>query len=163
MLTELAVDGRLSFVELADRAGLSPSTARRHISRMLRTGAIILRTDVNAYAVNWPVQVYLWADAPAATLTETAVALSRFRSARLTATVTAGPSLALCSWLRTVEEVHRLELSIASRFPTVHVVDRLIVLRQVKRMGRTLDENGRATGVVPINLWDDSLPHQEMR
>jgi len=114
---------------------------------------------VSAYAVNWPVQVYLWASAPVDSLTETARQLSRFRQARLTATVTAGPSLALCSWLQTVEEVHRLELAISAKLPQLRVVDRLIVLRTVKRMGRLLDESGRAVGVVPINLWDDLLPH----
>jgi DNA-binding Lrp family transcriptional regulator len=159
MLTQLAIDGRTSFAELAERAEIGVSTARRHISRLLRSGAIILRTDVNSREVNWPVQVYLWADVPADKLTDTAMTLSRFRSARLTATVTAGPSLALCSWLRTVEEVHRLELAIAAKLPHVRVVDRLIVLRQVKRMGRLLDESGRASGVVPINMWDDLLPH----
>ena len=34
---------------------------------------------------------------------------------------------------------------------------RLIVLRVVKRMGRLIDATGRSTGVVPINIWDDSL------
>jgi DNA-binding Lrp family transcriptional regulator len=159
MLTHLALDGRASYAELAERAGTSPTTARRHISRLLSSGVVIPRTDVNAHAVKWPVQVYLWASAPADSLTETARMLSRFRQARLTATVTAGPSLALCSWLQTVEEVHRLELAISAKLPHLRVVDRLIVLRTVKRMGRLLDESGRAVGVVPINLWDDLLPH----
>ena len=159
MLTHLAVDGRTSFVELAERAGISTSTARRHIGRLLRAGVIILRTDVNARAVDWPVQVYLWAKAPADRLSETATALSRFRHTRLTATVTANASLALCLWLRSVEEVHRLEMAIATKLPHVEVVDRLVVLSQVKRMGRLLDETGRAVGVVPINFWDDLLPH----
>ena len=58
-----------------------------------------------------------------------------------------------------MEEVHRLELTISAKLPQLTVVDRLIVLRTVKRMGRLLDESGRAVGVVPINLWDDLLPH----
>ncbi len=159
MLTHLAVDGRASYAELAERAGTSPTTARRRLTELLRSGMVISRTDVSAPAVGWPVQVYHWADAPVDSLADTARALSRLRQARLTATVTAGPSLALCSWLRTVEEVHRLELAIAAKLPHVEVVDRLIVLRQVKRMGRLLDESGRATGVVPINIWDDLLEH----
>jgi DNA-binding Lrp family transcriptional regulator len=162
MLTHLALDGRASFAELADRSGTSPTTARRHISRLLSSGVVILRTDVSAYAVNWPVQVYLWASVPVDTLTQTARTLSRFRQARLTATVTAGPSLALCSWLQTVEEVHRLELAISAKLPNLEVIDRLIVLRTVKRMGRLLDESGKAVGVVPINLWDDLLPHDSV-
>jgi hypothetical protein len=74
--------------------------------------------------------------------------------------VTAGPSLVLGAWLRTVEEVHRLELAIAAKLPRVEIIDRLIVLRTVKRMGRLLDKNGRAIGVIPINIWDDLLEHE---
>ncbi|GGL99705.1 Lrp/AsnC family transcriptional regulator [Nakamurella endophytica] len=161
MLTHLALNGRASFVELAERSGTSVTTARRHMSRLLHAGVILLRTDVNAFAVNWPVQVYLWADAPVERLDETARIISRFPQARLTATVAARPSLALCAWLRTVEEVHRLEMAIAAKATDFEVMDRLIVLRQVKRMGRLLDEQGRAVGVVPINIWDDLLPHAE--
>lgn len=159
MLTHLANDGRASFVDLAEHAGISPSSARRHMGRLLRSGVIILRTDVNAPAVNWPVQVYLWAKAPADKLAETATVLSRFRHTRLTATVTAHASLALCLWLRTTEDVHRFEMTIATELPHVEIVDRLVVLAQMKRMGRLLDESGRAVGVVPINFWDDLLPH----
>jgi hypothetical protein len=96
---------------------------------------------------------------PVAELAESARILSDYRQARLCATVTAGPNLALCAWLRTVEEVHRLELAIAAKLPHLEVVDRLIVLCQVKRMGRLLDEAGSAVGVVPVNIWDDLLSH----
>jgi DNA-binding Lrp family transcriptional regulator len=159
MLTHLAADGRRSLVDLAELADISVSTARRHISRLLQSGMIIMRTDVNAFAVDWPVQIYLWAEVPADRLSEAATTLSRFRSARLTATVAASTNLALCSWLRSIDEIHRLEQTIAARLPHVRVIDRLVVLRQVKRMGRLLDENGNAVGAVPINLWDDLLPH----
>jgi DNA-binding Lrp family transcriptional regulator len=159
MLTHLSVDGRASYAELAERASVSPATARRYLDRLLRTGAVMSRTDVSAPVSGWPVQVYLWANVPVAELSESALVLSNYRQARLCATVTAGPNLALCAWLQTVEEVHRLELAIAGKLPHLEVVDRLIVLRQVKRLGRLLDEEGSAVGVVPINIWDDLLSH----
>lgn len=159
MLTHLSVDGRASYAELAERAGISPATARRYLGRLLRSGAVISRTDVSAPVSGWPVQVYLWANVPVAELAESARLLSDYRQARLCATVTAGPNLALCAWLQTVEEVHRLELAIAGKVPHLEVLDRLIVLRQVKRMGRLLDEAGGAVGVVPVNIWDDMLGH----
>lgn len=114
MLTHLAADGRMSIVELADLADISVSTARRNMSRLLQSGMIILRTDVNARAVDWPVQTYLWAEVPADKLIETATTLSHFRSTRLTATVAAGTNLVLGSWLRSIDEVHRLEQTIAA-------------------------------------------------
>jgi DNA-binding Lrp family transcriptional regulator len=160
MLTGLAVDGRASYAELAELAGVSATSARRQVSRLLRSRVIIPRTDMSAATSGWPVQVYLWANAPVDVLAESARALSRFRQARWCATVTAGPSLVLGAWLRTVEEVHRLELAIAAKLPRVEIIDRLIVLRTVKRMGRLLDNSGRATGVIPINIWDDLLEHE---
>jgi hypothetical protein len=41
--------------------------------------------------------------------------------------------------------------------PNLTVVDRLITLRTVKRMGRLLDEDGRAIGAVPMDVWTDPL------
>jgi DNA-binding Lrp family transcriptional regulator len=159
MLTHLSLDGRASYAELAEVTGVSPTTARRQVDHLLRTGMVLPRTDVSAAVCGWPVQAYLWANAPVETRAETARALSRLRQARLCATVTAGPSLVLGTWLRTVEEVHRLELAIAAKLPKVEVIDRLVVLRAVKRMGRLLDDHGRAIGHVPVNIWDDLSDH----
>jgi hypothetical protein len=64
--------------------------------------------------------------------------------------------MVLSAWLHTVEEVHRLELTIARQLPQLRIVDRLIVLRTVKRIGRLVDAQGRAVGVVPIAIWEDS-------
>lgn len=157
IISQLAMDGRMSYAELAERAGTSPTTARRWVGDLLRSGILILRTDVSAQDAGWPVVSYIWANAPVNKLRDTARHLSQMRQTRLTATVAAGPAIALCTWLRTVEELHRLELTIAEQLPHLQVVDRLIVLRVVKRMGRLINEGGRSTGVVPINIWDDPL------
>jgi DNA-binding Lrp family transcriptional regulator len=161
MLTLLSHDGRASYAELAERAGVSPTTARRQVEYLLASGMILPRTDVAAAICGWPVQAYLWANAPVDARADSAQALSRLRQARLCATVAADSSLVLGTWLRTVEEVHRLELAMAAKLPRVEVVDRLIVLRTVKRMGRLLDEQGRAIGRVPLNFWDDLPEHGE--
>jgi len=155
LLTYLSLDGRSSYADLADKAGVSRATARRQVTRLLDSGAVLSRTDVSAPIAGWPVQAYLWSTTPVHELSETARELSQFRQTRLCASLAAAPSLVLSAWLRTVEEVHRLELSIAKKLPNLEVIDRLLVLRQVKRMGRLLDESGRATGAVPIQLWDD--------
>jgi DNA-binding Lrp family transcriptional regulator len=155
----LTVNGRASYAELAAATGLSPTTVRRHVDNLLRSGMLLPRTDLAAELSRSPVQVYLWADAPVDGLPVTARTISQIRQVRLCATVSSAPSLLLCAWLRTVEEVHRLELAIANRLPQVRIIDRLVVLRTVKRMGRLLDTHGRAVGVVPINIWDDKLEH----
>jgi len=83
-------------------------------------------------------------------------ALAGMRQVRLVATTSSAPSMVICAWLHTVEEVHRFEQAIARGLPELQIVDRLVVLRTVKRMGRLVDAHGRAVGVVPINVWDTS-------
>lgn len=156
----LTVNGRASYAELAEATGISATTVRRHVARLLHSGTLIPRTDLAAELSGSPVQVYLWADAPVEGLPATAGAISQLRQVRLCATVSSAPCMVLCAWLHTVEEVHRLELAIAKRLPQVRILDRLVVLRTVKRMGRLVDSHGRAVSVVPINIWDDTLEHR---
>jgi hypothetical protein len=42
--------------------------------------------------------------------------------------------------------------------PQPEVVDRLVVLRSVKRMGHLLDTDGRTTGTVRMDVWRDPVP-----
>jgi hypothetical protein len=42
--------------------------------------------------------------------------------------------------------------------PEAEVVDRLVVLRAVKRMGHLLDTDGRATDAVRMDVWRDPVP-----
>ncbi|SDY27613.1 DNA-binding transcriptional regulator, Lrp family [Modestobacter sp. DSM 44400] len=158
----LSVDGRASLAELAEATGISPTTVRRHVHRLLGARILLPRTDMAAELSGTPVQVYLWAEAPVDGLPATARTLTQLRQVRLCATVSSATSLVFCAWLHTVEEVHRLELTIAKQLPQLRIMDRLIVLRTVKRMGRLVDHRGRAVGVVPIAIWGDSRedPHQ---
>jgi DNA-binding Lrp family transcriptional regulator len=153
LLGALARDGRASYAELAVAAGTSPATARRRVERLLASGTVLLRTEVSAPLVGWPVSVVFSADAPAGRLDALAAAVGRIRQVRLCATLAGAPSLIVIAWLRTVEEVHRFELALLDAVPGLVVVDRLVVLRSLKRMGRLLDESGRAVGVVPLAPW----------
>jgi Winged helix-turn-helix DNA-binding len=48
IMTQLAIDGRTSYAELAERVDTSPTTARRCVSDLLRSGILILRADISA-------------------------------------------------------------------------------------------------------------------
>lgn len=150
----LTVNGRGSYAEIASAAGLSQTSARRHVTSLVQSGTLLPRTDLATELSGSPVQLYLWSSAPADGLPATARALAGMRQVRLVATTSSAPSMVVCAWLRTVEEVHRFELTIAQRLPDLQIIDRLVVLRTVKRMGRLVDTQGRAVGVVPINVWD---------
>src|SRR4028119_1891229 len=46
------------------------------------------------------------------------------------------PSLLVTAWLPSLEEVHRFEQELVHHVPEADVVDRLVVLRSITRLGR---------------------------
>jgi DNA-binding Lrp family transcriptional regulator len=158
LMSALGVDGRASYAALAQVADTSQPTARRRVDRLISSGAVLLRTDVAAPLAGLPVTVVLSADAPVARLDDAAARLGRLREVRLCATLAGTPSLLVIAWLATLEDVHRFEQELVRRVPEVDVVDRLVVLRAVKRMGHLLDGEGRATGTVRMDVWRDPVP-----
>ena len=158
LMSALGEDGRASFATLAQATGISQPTARRRVDRLVTSGAVLLRTDVAAPLAGLPVMVVLSADAPAGRLDDVAARLGRLRQVRLSATLAGTPSLLVIAWLSSLEEVHRFEQDLVHQVPQADVVDRLVVLRTVKRMGRLLDPDGRATGTVAMDVWREPVP-----
>lgn len=66
-------------------------------------------------------------------------------------------NLLLGVWLRSLTDLQRLEAALTRRVGQLRVLDRSIGLRTVKRMGRLLDDAGRAVGHVPVDPW--ASPH----
>jgi DNA-binding Lrp family transcriptional regulator len=155
LMSALGVDGRASYAALASATGISQPTARRRVDRLISSGAVLLRTEVAAPLAGLPVTVVLSADAPAGRLDDIATRLGRLRHVRLSATLAGTPSLLLVAWLSSLEEVHRFEQDLVHQIPEVDVVDRLVVLRAVKRMGHLLDLEGRCTETVRMDVWRD--------
>jgi DNA-binding Lrp family transcriptional regulator len=155
LMSALGEDGRASYATLAQATGISQPTARRRVDRLISSGAILLRTEVAAPLAGWPVSVVLSADAPAGRLNDVATTLARLRQVRLCATLASTPSLIVVAWLSSLEEVHRFEQDFLQKVPDVEVLDRLVVLRAVKRMGHLLDDEGRAVDIVRMDVWQD--------
>ncbi|WP_460599851.1 AsnC family transcriptional regulator [Flexivirga lutea] len=159
LLVQLGLDGRASWAQLAAAAGVSQVTVRRRTAHLIRTGAAALRTEVAAPAAGWPVAVHLMVEVPTNLLAETARAAARHPQSRMVATVASRPSLIITAWLRRVEEVHEFERSLLDKVPQLTVSQRLVGLRTVKRMGRILDDQGRAVQAVPMDHWSDPLAY----
>jgi DNA-binding Lrp family transcriptional regulator len=153
LMSALGEDGRASYAALAAGTGISQPTARRRVDRLISSGAVLLRTEVAAPLAGLPVMVVLSADAPAGRLDDVAARLGRLRQVRLSTTLAGTPCLLVVAWLSSLEEVHRFEQDLVHQVPEASVVDRLVVLRSVKRMGRLLDTWGRATGTVRMDVW----------
>jgi hypothetical protein len=127
------------------------------VGRLLGTGGVLLRAEVAAQLAGWTVPVILSIDAPTDRLADTARAIAHLRQVRLCATLAGTPPLVVTVWLHTLEAIHAFETTLAKTLPDLTVVDRLITLRTVKRMGRLLDEDGCAIGAVPMDIWADPL------
>ncbi|MEV7796646.1 Lrp/AsnC family transcriptional regulator [Streptomyces sp. NPDC087512] len=153
LLAALAADGRRSVTDLAAATGLSASTVRRRLGRLLDERSLALRCDVARDLTEWPVSATLWAKAPADRLDQIARGLLALSEVRMCMSVTGPHNLVFTVWLRSVADVQRLEAQLAERLPHLALVDRAIALRQIKLMGRLIDETGRAAGVVPMELW----------
>jgi DNA-binding Lrp family transcriptional regulator len=157
LLVALGADGRASYAALAESTGTSQPTARRRVDRLISSGAVLLRTEVAAPLAGCPVSVVLWADAPAGRLDDAASQVGRLRQVRLCATLASTPSLVVVAWLASLDEVHRFEQALAQDVPGVEVLDRLVVLRAVKRMGHLLDAQGCVTSSVAMDVWRDPV------
>lgn len=152
----LSANGRATYAELAQEAGTSQATARRRITAMLRSRVLSLRCEVAAQLVGLPVTATLRGRVAALDVDRVAAGLSGRAPVRMCATVTGEHNLLATMWLPSISAVQQFEQLVARNFPSFAVHDTLVNLRTVKRMGRLLDDSGRATGVVPMRPWSEA-------
>ncbi|WP_405138713.1 AsnC family transcriptional regulator [Nocardia sp. NBC_01388] len=150
-------DGRTPLAELASETGLSISTIRRRLDRMITGGQLVLRCDLalSLSLSSWPVGMWLWARADPNDRA-TVEALLRVPGARVCMRVSGGePNLAVGFSLPTIHEVLVIESRLSTEVPRLTILGTSIVLRFIKRMGRVLDSAGRSAETVPMAIWTD--------
>lgn len=146
----LSIDGRMPIGDIARRAQLSESTARRRLNSLLLHRQIQLRCELARAVSGWPVLVWLFARVPSELLDRTGQALACMPETRLVSSTVGPYNLMLSAWLRSVRDVQVFEASIVKDNPQVQIVDRSIVVHQYKLAGRVLDRRGFSIGVVPL-------------
>jgi DNA-binding Lrp family transcriptional regulator len=153
LLLALGPDGRRTIADLAHLTSHNVSTTRRRLERLIRSNLVSFRCEVSDVISGWPVSAYFWARVPPQDLDKIAHSLLTLPEIRMCAAITGTDNLLVIVWLRSLGDSQRLEAKLAERIPTLTLVERAIVLRTTKRMGRLLDGRGRSTGTVPINPW----------
>ncbi|MDI3404177.1 Lrp/AsnC family transcriptional regulator [Streptomyces cavernicola] len=152
----LCADGRAPLTDLAAELGVSVSTVRRRLHALAAGGDLELRCEVAQPLSGWPIATWLLAEVPGAEREEIARQLAELPETRVCLGLTGSRgNLSYSAWLRSLDDAERLEQLLAQRFPRLVVLDRAVVLRFVKRMGRLLDPVGRSVGVVPMDVWSD--------
>ncbi len=156
LLVALSRDGRISYDELGAAVGISTSTARRRLARILRDGAVTLRCEVAHEISGARVEVTFWIDVPSGQQAEVARKLAGLGPVRLCASLMDKSSLLLVVWLRSAADSHAFEARILRISPSVSISKRVLTLRHLKLIGRILDEDGRAAQIVPADIWQDT-------
>jgi DNA-binding Lrp family transcriptional regulator len=153
LLLALAEDGRRSVTSIAAELGRPESTVRRLLHSLVHGGRAVLRCDAAHLYAGWRSSATLWMSVPPAQLMAAGDELSRLRSTRMAASVSAEANLLSVVWLHALDDLARYEVQAAARIPSVRVLNRAVNLRWIKRMGRLLGDDGRSTGCVPVDPW----------
>ena len=153
LLVALGQDGRMPYAELAARTGLPPSTVRRRLGELRRSGRLVLRCDTSPRLSGHPVHVLLWLELPADRLEPAARWFAALPQTRMCALTVGAANLATYLMIRQLSDLRRLETELQRQVGDVRVLERQLAVRMVKLVGRLLDSDGRACGYVPLDPW----------
>ena len=153
LLVSLGLDGRKSCADLAKELGVSTSTVRRRLERLVQTDAIRFRCDVASSYTTWPVLVNYQAACPPAEIDFVGRTLSSLPEIRVCAATLDAHNMSFTVWLRSTSSSLALEEELSQRLPQLDIRGRTVTLHSLKRFGRLLDERGRSVGAVPMDMW----------
>jgi len=155
----LGHDGRRAYTDLADDLGSTPQAVKRRLDRLRRHGDIVFRCDVARSLVGWHSMALFWIRVPDADMQVVGRSIGTWSETRHCAAVASPANLCVIVNLRSLEHLDELLLRLARDHPSVEVVDRRLVLRQVKVYGRIVDEQGRCFRVIPVDPWFRTEDH----
>lgn len=142
---------RASVADLSRACDAHPATVRRHLARLLRSGVLVLRCDMDHAAFGWPYSASWFARVDPRSLPRVAGALARLPQVRLVAGIQGHSNLVISVFSRTLEGLSRWEQQLAGDFPEFVLAESILHMRFHKRMGRLIDAHGRPTGeLVPL-------------
>lgn len=152
-MVALGPDGRRSVADLAQDTGLSETTVRRRLADMTRSGRLQIRCDFAQQSAGWSININYWIRLSAGELGAFAAELAQWPEIRLCAAATGASNVLVIAWLRSQHECILLENRLLQSFPNLHITERQLTLRALKRMGRLLAPNGSAVGHIPFGVW----------
>lgn len=142
---------RISVTELAQELGISTAAARRRLEKALSRHTL-LRCEVARFATGRPIRVLFSARSPVHSVDQAARILRALTEIRLVTAVAGRDNLIFSGWFRSLADIAVLEADMATRAPTMTVVERRVVLDTPKLMGHLLDRAGSSVRVVPVEV-----------
>ncbi|MFF2372263.1 Lrp/AsnC family transcriptional regulator [Agromyces sp. NPDC058110] len=139
-------DGRASHDTIAKRLGISAQRAGDYLARLRQTERLLIRTDVSDPYSTWPIVSWFFVQAPSSTIEANSALLATMPEVQFAA-ITTGPfNLVLAVSARSRAEIVHREADLERRLPGARIVDRSMVLRVHKHLGRMISPSGFATG-----------------
>ncbi|MFJ8950629.1 Lrp/AsnC family transcriptional regulator [Streptomyces sp. NPDC102381] len=151
LLRALSHDARRPYSDLARDTGTSEATVRRRLARMLASGQVRIRCDVSHLAAGRPVISTYRVAVPSAELDAAGHLVAALPRVRLCMAVTGEANLLVSTWARSLSDAAGFEVRLGSRLPGARILRRDVTLLTAKRMGRLLDDEGRARGHIPVD------------
>jgi DNA-binding Lrp family transcriptional regulator len=150
LLPFLARDGRATAAEIARDLGRHPATVQRQLNRVLASGILLFRCEIAQGYSSYPVTCQWFANVPAGRHEEAAAAIRTISNVRLSASTTGPTNFVIIMWLQSLADVMTAELALQQKVPGMELVESVVMLRTVKRVGWMLNEDTTASGAVVV-------------
>ncbi|MFE7328612.1 Lrp/AsnC family transcriptional regulator [Streptomyces sp. NPDC057565] len=153
IMVALSEDGRAPYTALAETCGTGVDTIRRRTRHLLDAGAVHIRCETARPLSQRPVAAVLWAQVPSGSVEDAARRIAGMPDVRLCAAITGRHNLLVVAWVRSVNDIQRLEARVTTQAPGSTIGDRAVALWPMKLSGHLLDEAGYRRGTIPIDGW----------
>ncbi|MDR6987501.1 DNA-binding Lrp family transcriptional regulator [Paenarthrobacter nitroguajacolicus] len=140
----LAEDGRRPISRIAAEHHLSEQRVADGLARLRAEGALRIRTDVARNVTGWPVYAWYFVRTPARQIQQMRQLMAQIPEARTALAVASQYNLVVAVWLREMTDVMRFEAALEAAVPSARIVDRSVVFRMSKHLGRLIDDDGAA-------------------
>lgn len=158
IIDALALDGRAGAAQIARATGRNPATVRRHLARIVGSGALSFRCEIAQDPTLWGLNCTWLIRVPEAEKERTVAALTTLPEMRLCVSTTGDTNLFVTVWARSASDLMRLERLVGERMPWLSLVESIVTMRTVKRFGWLVGDGDRATGevVAPAVIGDEA-------
>lgn len=133
VVAALGEDGRMSYTEIANRTGVSESTARRRVDSLVRRGCLRFRTLAEPELFGFGVEFMVWLSVRPGDLDEAARTLAAHRATRYLSATTGTFGLVAQVALRHHADLYRYLTEVIGTLPGVDRAETTLQLRTLKR------------------------------
>ncbi|MEV4678654.1 Lrp/AsnC family transcriptional regulator [Actinomadura sp. NPDC049382] len=158
LFVELSRDGRSTLKTLAAAFDATAEAEKRRLDRLVGARLLDLRCDMARAVAGWPVLALVWLRVPESSLRKVAPKIAEWRCCRLAVEISGASNLLFALSTHERSQVSDLLSDLEALDPGLRVNEVQYVTLQRKLSGRVLDDEGRASEVIPLDPWYSAQP-----